>query len=163
MSDALPIKSSLILFYVSWHCKSNDKLISWTGCGKKRSWHNLRYYTGLCLERLNKSPRISWRYPVFETIFEFRIQSSNANHHTTTLDQPNSIRRRVQMTKSWLCIHYGNVKCQRCKYLHVCIRSTVAQFPRISWLRPVACTTPAFCYVRRVQRGGCPARTELGS
>jgi hypothetical protein len=32
--------------------------INWKGCGWKRSWPNLRYYPGICLEGLRKTTKI---------------------------------------------------------------------------------------------------------
>jgi hypothetical protein len=33
-------------------------MINWKGCGRKRSWPNLRYYPGICPERLRKTTEI---------------------------------------------------------------------------------------------------------
>jgi hypothetical protein len=39
--------------------------MNWKGCGSKRSWHNLRYYPGICLKGLGKTTKHlsqnSWR------------------------------------------------------------------------------------------------------
>jgi hypothetical protein len=32
-------------------------MMNWKGCGRKRSWPNLRYYTGICLEGLRKTTK----------------------------------------------------------------------------------------------------------
>jgi hypothetical protein len=31
--------------------------MNWKGCGRKRSWPNLRYYSGICQERLRKTTK----------------------------------------------------------------------------------------------------------
>jgi hypothetical protein len=31
--------------------------MNWKGCGRKRSWPNLRYYPGICLEGLRKTTK----------------------------------------------------------------------------------------------------------
>jgi hypothetical protein len=31
--------------------------MNWKGCGRKRSWPNLRYYPGICLEGLTKTTK----------------------------------------------------------------------------------------------------------
>jgi hypothetical protein len=31
--------------------------MNWKGCGKKRSWPNLRYYPSICLEGLRKTTK----------------------------------------------------------------------------------------------------------
>jgi hypothetical protein len=33
--------------------------MNWKGCGRKRSWPNLRYYPGICLEGLGKPRKTS--------------------------------------------------------------------------------------------------------
>jgi hypothetical protein len=33
--------------------------MNWKGCGRKKSWPNLRYYPGICLEGLRKNKEIS--------------------------------------------------------------------------------------------------------
>jgi hypothetical protein len=34
---------------------SNDRIMNWKVYGRKRSWPNLRYYSGICLEELRKT------------------------------------------------------------------------------------------------------------
>jgi hypothetical protein len=34
-------------------------MTNWKGYGKKRSWNDLRYYTGICLEELRATTKIS--------------------------------------------------------------------------------------------------------
>jgi hypothetical protein len=41
--------------------------MNWKGCARKQSWPNLRYYPGICLERLRKPKKnVSENNPVFE-------------------------------------------------------------------------------------------------
>jgi hypothetical protein len=38
------------------------QMMNWKGCGKKRSWPNLIYYPGICLEGLRKARKILSQY-----------------------------------------------------------------------------------------------------
>jgi hypothetical protein len=42
----------LRLYSVEWN--DDSWMMNWKVCGRKRSWHNLMYYSGICLEGLTK-------------------------------------------------------------------------------------------------------------
>jgi hypothetical protein len=39
-------------------CISSNDIMNWKYCRRKRSWPNLRYYPGICLEGLKRTTRL---------------------------------------------------------------------------------------------------------
>jgi hypothetical protein len=75
----------------------NDKL---ERCGSKRSWPNLRYYSGIRLEKLRKTTKnLSQIAGIRAEIWTgtCRIRSRRVNHSTTTFDE---ICRRLTVLRS---------------------------------------------------------------
>jgi hypothetical protein len=55
-------------------------MIHWEGCGKKRSWSNLRYYPGICLEELRKTMKILGQD------IQYPAQDLNPHKHKTNIE-----------------------------------------------------------------------------
>jgi hypothetical protein len=76
----------LRLYSVEWR---RDKwMMNWKGCGRKWLWHNVRYYSSICLEELGKT---TLNFQSGKLVSGFRFESRTfliwdrcVNHSTTS-------------------------------------------------------------------------------
>jgi hypothetical protein len=72
-------------------------MMNWNGCGRRRSWPNLRYYPSICLEGPKKTTRNLSGEPVSGPRFQpgtSRIQIRSFNHST----------KKSGVSEVWLCM-----------------------------------------------------------
>jgi hypothetical protein len=86
-------------------------IMNWKGYGRKRSWRNLRYYLGICLEGLKKNTKHMPGEPISGPIvFEpgtSRIRTRSVNRSAATFS------RRTQTGAVWKHLCWGDYLNQR--------------------------------------------------
>jgi hypothetical protein len=73
------------------------------GCGRKRLWPNLRYYSGICMGGLKKQENLQERRSQRQNLNPGPQGYEGVKHSTTTFDILVEIYRRV---RGAYCVHH---------------------------------------------------------